>query len=72
MSVVSVAPTFLLPLDDVPRKYRYRWHVKNGHKDLYEELSQQGKDKVLWWGNRGVKLALKNQFGSQKCPPDPG
>ncbi len=47
---------------------------------VYDELSQQGKNKVLWWGNRGIKLALKNQFepkkcptgGSEKCPPGPG
>jgi hypothetical protein len=35
---------------------------------VYKELSQQGRNKVLWWGNRGVTLVLKNQFSFEKCP----
>ena len=30
--------------------------------DMFKELKDNGKNKVLWWNNRGVILTTKNQF----------
>jgi ACT domain-containing protein len=33
---------------------------------LLRERMENGKNKVLWWGNRGLVLRFKNQYSSQK------
>ena len=33
---------------------------------LLEERMDQGKNKVLWWGNRGILLRLDDQYDSAK------
>ncbi len=30
-------------------------------KKMYEDLSKNGKNKVLWWGNRSLKIKFKSQ-----------
>ena len=32
---------------------------------MLEERMAQGKNKVLWWGNKGLVLRFKNQYGPQ-------
>ena len=34
--------------------------------DMLAERMDQGKNKVLWWGNRGLILKFKNQYKPQK------
>jgi len=33
---------------------------------LLEERMEDGRNKVLWWGNRGLLLRFKNQYSDQK------
>ena len=33
---------------------------------MLAERMEQGKNKVLWWGNRGIVLKFKNQYKTQK------
>ena len=44
----------------------------NGYKlekraaEMLSERMAQGKNKVLWWGNRGVVLKFKDQYRIEK------
>ena len=34
--------------------------------DLYKELEKNGKNKVLWWNNRGLIIKFENQSSFMK------
>ncbi len=39
-----------------------RHGIKKRLKDILEKRKEAGLNKVSWWGNRGVQIAIKNQY----------
>ena len=37
---------------------------------LLEQRMAQGQNKVLWWGNRGILLRFRDQYGAEKVSGD--